>query len=227
MQFHIDARGARHLCQMAQQAKARHVGARRHAVRAQDVRARLVGLQHRLQSTIDPAALGGKTGMGRKQGAGANGFGQHQHIARLHALFAHEPLHVFVDEAVDGKTQRQFLAFTAVATHQGAAGGIEHFNRTGHRLDQFVLDFAFQPWRHGGHGHGGLGLGTHGKNIPQSVVGGDFAQQIRVVNEGSEKVDALHQHLARRHAHHGGIVGGLEPDQHIRFVQRFQLSECA
>ena len=163
----------------------------------------------------------------RKQGAGAHGFGQQQHIAGLHAALAHHAVHLLVDQAVDGKAQGQLRALARVAAHQGATCGVQHLDGATHHLRQQVFDFALQARRHGDHGGGGLGFAAHGKNIAQRVVRRHFAKQIRVVDEGPEKVHRLHHGHAWRHAHHGRVVGRVQADQHIGSFHRLQAAQCA
>ena len=227
LQLGVHAGRPRHLHQVAQQAKAGQVGAGGGAMGAQNGCARLVGQHHRLQRRIDPAAFGGVAGMRSKQGAGANRLGQQQHIARLHAALAHHAVHLFIDQAVDGKAQGQLGAFARVPAHQGAACGIQHFDGTAHHLGQQVFDLAFQARRHGDHGGGGLRLSAHGEHITQRMVGRDLAKQIGVVNEGPEKVHRLHHGHARRNAHYGRVVWRVQANQHIRPLHRLQAAQCS
>jgi hypothetical protein len=48
-----------------------------------------------------------------------------------------------------------------------------------------------------------------------------------VVDEGAEEVHGVHHGLARRHAHHGGIVGGMQADQHVVARDRMHLGQRA
>ena len=155
-----------------------------------------------------------------KQCAGANGFGQQQHVAGFHAALDHHAAQVFIDQAVDRKTQRQFLALAGVATDQRTAGFVEHFDRAGHHLEQGVFDLGFQTRRDRAHRSGGLRLAAHGKDVAQRVVGRDLAKYVRVVDESAEKIHAVHHGLAGRHAHHGGVVGGVQADQHVSALNR-------
>ena len=163
--------------------------------------------------------------MGGKQRASADGLGQYQHIAGLHAAFAHHAHQIFVNQAIDGKAQRQLTAFTRVATHQCAAGVIEHLHRAGHHLEQQVFHLGFQPRWHGGNGRGRLRLAAHGKNITQRMVGRHFAKQVGVVHKGPEKVHRVHQRLARRHANNCGVVGVVQANEHVVALHHLQLAK--
>ena len=127
---------------MAEQAKAGQIGAGRRPVGTQHLRASLVGHHHGAQGRIYPAASGGVARMGGKQRARAHGLGQQQHVAGLHAAFAHHACHVLVNQAIDGKAQRQFLPLAGVATHQGAACCVQHLHGAAHHLGEQVLDLA-------------------------------------------------------------------------------------
>ena len=182
--------------------------------------AQAVGLHHRVQRRVDPAAAGFEQRVCSKQGAGANGFGQQQQVAGFHAALDHHAAQVFIDQAVDRKTQRQFLALAGVAADQRTAGFVEHFDRAGHHLEQGVLDLGFQPRRDGANSGGGLCLAAHRKDVAQRVVGRDLAKYVRVVDKGAEKIHAVHHGLAGRHAHHGGVVGRMQADQHVSALHR-------
>ena len=162
-----------------------------------------------------------------KQGAGANRFGQQQHITGLHAALAHHAVHLLVDQPVDGKAQGQLGTFARVPAYQGAACGVQHLDRATHHLGQQVFDLALQTRRHGDHGGGGLGFAPHGKDVAQRVVGGHFAKHIRVVDEGPEKIHRLHHGHARRHTHHSRVVWRMQADQHVRTLYRLQLPQGA
>ena len=225
-QFGVHTRWPCHLDQVAQQAKTGQIGAGGRAVVVQNFGAHLVGQHHRLQCRSDPAPLGRIACVRGEQGAGPHRLGQQQHIARLHAALAHHAVHLFIDQAVDGKAQGQLCPFARVPAHQGAACGVQHLDGATHHLGQQVFDFALQAWGHGDHGGGRLWLGPHGKNITQRVVGGHLAEQIGVVDEGPEKVHRLHHGHARRHAHHGRIVGRVQADQYIWPLDRMQAAQC-
>ena len=59
------------------------------------------------------------------------------------------------------------------------------------------------------------------------MVGGDLPEHEGVVDDGPEGVDGAHQHLARRHPHHGGVVGGVEAEEHVVPPDRRQLRQHA
>ena len=61
-------------------------------------------------------------------------------------------------------------------------------------------------------------LAAHGVNIAQRVGGGDLAEGVRIVDDGGEEVDCLHQRLIGRDLIHAGVVGVVEADQNVGVV---------
>ena len=114
-----------------------------------------------------------------------------------------------------------------MATDQRTAGFVEHLDRAGHHLEQGVFDLGFQPRRDGAHRSGRLRLAAHGKDVAQRVVGRDLAKYVRVVDESAEKIHAVHHGLAGRHAHHGGVIGRVQADQHVGTLNRFERTQRA
>jgi hypothetical protein len=55
-------------------------------------------------------------------------------------------------------------------------------------------------------------LAAHGVNVAQRVGCGDLAESVRVVDDGSEEIDGLHQRLIGRDLIHSGVVGVVEAD---------------
>ena len=165
--FSVHLGWARHFHQVAQEAETREVGAGGRAVFAQALRAQAVRDDHGFERGVNPAAFGGNARMGREQSAGADGFGQNQHVAGLHAAFAQHRLWRVVDQTVHGKTQRQLFAFARVAAHQRAIGFAQNIHRARHHLEQDVFGFRFKPWRHGDDGGGRLRLAAHGPDVAQ------------------------------------------------------------
>ena len=212
---------------MPQQPEPGEVGAGRGLVLGEDLRAAPVRQHHRVQRRLDPPPLGAQLVARGKQGARADGLGQQQHIARLHAALAHQAAHRFVDQAVHRKTQCQFAAFAGVPAHQRAFGFVQHLHRAGHHLQQQVFDLGFKARWHGGHGCGGLGFTPHGEDVAQRVVRRHPAEDIRVIDEGTEEVHGVHHGLARGHPHHGGVVRRVQADQHFVAVHGYQRPQRA
>jgi hypothetical protein len=186
---------------------------------------------HRFQRGVDPSPLARKPGLELlvrgEQGAGADRLGQDQRVAGAHAALGQHAGQALVDQAVDGEAQRQFAALAGVAADQGAAGLVEHGDGTGHHLVHGVLDLGFESRRHGGDGGGRLRLGAHGEDVAQRVVGGDAAEQPGIVDEGAEEIHRVHHRLARRHAHHGGVIRRVQADQHVVALDRVDLGQRA
>ena len=58
-------------------------------------------------------------------------------------------------------------------------------------------------------------LAAHGVDIAQRIGRGDGAERVRIVDNGGEKIDGLHQGELRRQLVHAGIVGRVKPYQHV------------
>ena len=110
---------------------------------------------------------------------------------------------------VDGKAGGHLRAFDGVAANQGAAGGVQFFHGTSHQAVQIpTLQFRVVPGQ--GHvGEGRVGRGVHGVQIAEAVQGGDSAEQVGLVNEGREIIQALHQSLVVCPVNDGRVVGGI------------------
>ena len=61
-------------------------------------------------------------------------------------------------------------------------------------------------------------LTTHGVDVAERVGGGDLAEDVGIVDDGSEEVDRLDERRLRRELIHAGIVGMIEADQNVRVV---------
>ena len=117
---------------------------------------------------------------------------------------------VHVHQAIHRKAQRQLGAFAAVPADQRAASRIEHLDRALHHLTQGGFHLPVHAGRHGGNGSGSVGLGAHGKQVAQRMVGGNAPEHIGVVQKRAEEVHAVHQRFAGRHAHHGSVVRAVQ-----------------
>jgi hypothetical protein len=134
---------------------------------------------------------------------------------------------VGIDQAVDGKAQRQLLTFTGVAADQRAVSFIQYLHGTGHHLKHQILDLAFQSRRYGRHRCRRLRFGTHREHIAERMVGGHPPEHIWVVDKGAEEIDGVDRGLAGRDAHHGSIVRRMQANDHIIPVHRLQLAQRA
>ena len=130
VKLHIDARRLGHFDQMAEETEAGNVGTCVSATRIENIRALFVRLHHARQGGGDPRTLGLVSHIGGEQRAGADGLGQNDFVACLHAAFAENT--VLVDEPVDGETERHFRAFTGMAAHQRGAGFFQNLHCARH-----------------------------------------------------------------------------------------------
>ena len=83
-----------------------------------------VRLHHAFQRGGDPGPFCLVLHIGRKQGAGADGLGQHESIARDQAAFMQDMLPV--NQAVHGKAQGQLLTFAGMPADQRRTRLVQH-----------------------------------------------------------------------------------------------------
>ena len=71
----------------------------------------------------------------------------------------------------------------------------------------------------------GDGTAAHGVDVAQRIGGGDLAEGVGVVHDGSEEIDRLHQRKPRGDFVDAGIVGVIEADQNVGVVLPGQLAQ--
>jgi len=59
---------------------------------------------------------------------------------------------------------------------------------------------------------------AHREHIVERVIGGDLAEHIGVVDEGTEEVDSLHQREVGSDLVNPGVIGLIEADKEIRLA---------
>ena len=165
--------------------------------------------------------------MRSEERAGADGFGEDQHIPRLHAVLAQNFRGIVVDQAVHREAERQLLALARVAAHKRAVRVVQHFERAGHHLEQHVLHFGFEPRWHRRNRRRGLCLRTHRPNVAECVVRGDLTEDVGIVNERAEKVHRMHHRFTRRHAHHRCVVRVFQTDDDVIAIYWMQIAQRA
>ena len=210
---------------MAEQAEAGDVGTRPGAAGEQAPGAVLVRLQHRAQRAFDPPALGLEPHVGGEQGAGAERLGEDQPVAGRHAALAHDP--AALREAVDRKAQGELRPLAGMAADQRRIGPVQDLQRAGHHLGKILLDLGLDAIGHGGDGQRRLGLGAHGEDVAERMVGRDLAEDVGVVDKRSEEIDGVDHHLAGGHLDDGGVIGLVKPDQHVVALDRVEPAQRA
>ncbi len=131
----------------------------------------------------------------------------------LEPAFAHNA--VGRDLAGHRKPERQIRAFARMATDQRHALAIETGARAGQKLEQILLHLCRSACRYHRGGERIARCAAHGEHVVERMIGGDLAEHIGVIDEGTEKVDGLHQVLSGRRDQHRGVVGCGKPDNHI------------
>ena len=210
---------------MAEQAEAGDIGGRVGAVAGENARADAVRVHHVLDRTGDPARLGLAAHVGGEQRTGADRLGHDQRVARFQSALAQHG--VARNQSVDREPEREFRAFARVPADERAVGITQHLVGAGHHLRQIGLDLGLDAVGHGGDRERRLRLGAHREDVAQGVVRGDLAEQVGVIDDGAEVVDAVHCEARPTGFDHGSIIGRIEPDQHVVAVGRHNLAERA
>ena len=205
-------RALRHLVQVPQQAKTRHVrqraGARldsglgRLAVELRHHRDRLI--QGRLQAALDR----------RRHGPRPQRLGEHELIPGTTGSVCEEP--IGVGDASDGQAVLGLGVVYRVAADDRTSGLGGNRRPATQNLDQHLGSELLQRERHQVQG-ADRGCG-HRVDVGQGVGGRDAAEVERVVDDRGEEIDCLDERQVVCEPIYAGVVGGLERDQHVWIV---------
>ncbi len=146
----------------------------------------------------------------RRDHAGPDAFSEHQHIARARARVGQDAIRM--DQASDGISELDLLVLHAVPAQQRAIGFV---NLLGPALQDFRQIVQVALGRPRENRKRGDRLAAHRVNVAERVGRRDRAERVRIVDNGREEIDGLHQGALRRQLVHAGIVGGIKPDQHV------------
>src|SRR5262252_1191868 len=78
---------------------------------------------------------------------------------------------------------------------------------------------VYFPLRKANNVHAGLRFTAHGIDIAQRISSGDLAKNIRVIDDGSEKIDGVDDGEVGTKTIHARVVGGFGSDQHVGVVK--------
>src|SRR5215468_2934075 len=78
---------------------------------------------------------------------------------------------------------------------------------------------VYFPLRKASNVHTGLRFTAHGVDIAQRISGGDLAEYIRVIDDGSEKIDRVDDGEIGTQTIDPRVVGGFGSDQHVGVVK--------
>src|SRR5262249_31902148 len=78
---------------------------------------------------------------------------------------------------------------------------------------------VYLPLRKANNVHAGLRFTAHGIDIAQRISSGDLAKNIRVIDDGSEKIDGVDDGEVGTKTIDPRIVGGFGSDQHVGVVK--------
>ena len=150
-------------------------------------------------------------GRGRENG-GAERLGEHEAVADLgvrvaqHLLGIHAPGHrqpelqLVVDDRVAADDERAGFVDLVLPAAEDVG---EHVER------EPIRGKADDVER-------GERLAAHRVHVRERVRRGDLAERVRIVDDGREEVDRLHEREIFRQLKHAGVVEGLAPDEQPR-----------
>ena len=211
-QARADAARVEHLAEVPGEAEAADVGAGVHADllhrgggrRVQ--RRRLVGRGAHLV-LADDAVL-----EGAGQHADAQPLRQHERVARLRPAVVDDVGRT--REAGHGEPVLRLLVLDRVAAGHLGARLLHLVEAAAQDLGEHVVAELRRP---GHEVHRRQRPGAHGVHVRQRVGRGDRAEQVRVVDDGREEVDRLHQAEVVGHLRDGGVVPRLEETRELAF----------
>ena len=205
------ARGRGHLRRVTGEAEAGNVGDR---VRIDSVQG-LGGLViERRHPTKSGGEMGGVNHLGLGRGGddtGSEGFGEHQHVARLGARVA--PDSVGVDGAGDREAVEQLLTLDRVAAGEHRAGLGKGGKAAAEDLLQGLV--AEIGEREADQVHAGERRAAHRPHVGQGVDCRDAAEAEGIIHHRREEVGGVDDRDLVRHPHHAGVVCELDAHQHV------------
>ena len=103
----------------------------------------------------------------------------------------------------------------AVAAEQRGAICIEDLDSAGKKLPKILFNDPFRTEGNVRDGQCGMRLRAFGEDVVEAMIGSDFSEDVRVVDERPEEINRLNRYFARRNADHGSIVAGVEANVHV------------
>ena len=120
-----------------------------------------------------------------------------------------------MNHAGDGVSELGFFVTNAVAADHGASG-FDHLGEAAREnaLQNCEISFLGKA----DESERGKRLAAHGVNVAQGIGGCDLSEGVRIVDDGREEIDGLHQSLIGGDEIHSGVVGVIEADQNVGVV---------
>ena len=168
-----------------------------------------------------PAVLGQKLRLLRGgQDADAEGLREEKHVAGLCAGVRQN--FVRVDKTSHGKAVFRLVVIDRMTAGDERARLIDLVIAAAQDLVDGILRHGF---RHGHNIQAQLRLAAHGVDVGQGVRRGDLAEHIRVVRDGREKVDGLHERQLVRDLINGRVVALVKADEQIRVIVHADIAQ--
>lgn len=197
---------------MAEQAKARHIGA---GVDILDLAHRLRRPRvERCHALVGGAArlVGGEARLERgRDDADAEALGEHEHIARLRADIFENVARM--DEARDAQAVLRLVVLNGMPAGDDAAG---LHSLVVSALQNSADGIERKAARHAQEVHCELRHAAHGVHVRKGVCRGDLPEEVRIVHDGRKEVHRFdHGHVVR-HAVNTGVVAAVVAHQQPR-----------
>ena len=151
--------------------------------------------------------------------AGAERFGQDERVAVLDADVADNL--VRMDDPGDRHAEFNFLVDNAVAADHHRAAFLDF---VGAAFENFTENFDIHfPLGETDDVHASLGLAAHGINVAQRIGCRNLAEDVRIVDDGREKIHGVDDGQVGTQTIHPGVVGGFGADQHVGMMKLGQI----
>jgi len=223
----IDADGdiaaVRDVRRVTEQAEPGYVSGALHAERDGLAGRIAIECPHRVNSGHGDVGADGSALERRGDEARSQRLGQHERVPGTRAGVGQHVVRVHLSG--DGESVLQLLVNDRVPTDDGRACFmnlvLSSTKYLGEDLDGERVDGEAD------NAEGGQRLPTHGVDVGERVRGGDLPELIRIVDDGREKVDGLHQREIIGQPEHPRVIEGLATDEDSGIGSRDQRRERA
>ncbi len=182
-------------------------GARPHMV-PDGFRGSFVQRRHRRDRCIDPFLLGHAFFDRRRNHSRSQRFGQQNFVASFRSAIFHEPAPDFTVPVTEYPNLVSSSRMLWPPMMVQPASIIFDKPAGQNSLQNFQIAF----FRIADHRQRGKRARAHGIDIAERICRRDLSEGERIVNDGSKKIDRLHQRCIGRDLIHSGVVGVIEAD---------------
>ena len=176
--------------------------------------------RHGSDGCFDGACGGFTRFEGRGNDACPNRFREDQSVARACADIA--PDTFGVDDTGDGVAEFQIVVANGMAADDRATG-LVHFRQAA--AEDLFENNGIATIGESDNREGGNGTAAHGVNVTEGVGGGDLAEGERIVGDGREEIDGLHEREIVRESIHPCVVAGIKTNEQIGIIRPRQTAK--